>query len=326
MQADADPAAERPARPSNELPLWRRILPFVVGGGLVAFVASRLDFAAFVRALARTNYVGFVAFALFFMAALLLADVYATTSVYRRTVGPVKFKELFVIRAAAYLPSMLNHHVGQAWLTYFLSKAYRAPIARAAGATFVVYVTTFGALFAFLLAGLPLNHNRLPWLGPTVAAVGAGGVAYAVVLLARPRSLAEQSVLGPAFEIGLRGHIEAIFVRFPHVFMQFLGAWVPFLFFGIHIPFTDALALMPVLMFVVTLPVSPQGLGTRDALSVALFSSYAPGAGAERASVVVATTLSWLCLLTVIQLVFSPLFMRRAYQLLGAAPRTNTNT
>jgi hypothetical protein len=49
-----------------------------------------------------------------------------------------------------------------------------------------------------------------------------------------------------------------------------------------------------------------------------LFSTYAPGVGAERTSVVAATTLSWLCLLTVIQLVFSPLFMRRAYQLLGA--------
>lgn len=320
MQAQADSGPERAARPTNELPLWRRILPFVVGGGLVAYVVSRLDLPAFVRALRRTNYVGFFLFAIAFSAVLLLADVYATTTVYRRTVGPVKFRELFVIRAAAYLPSILNHHVGQAWLTYFLSKAYRAPIARAAGATLVVYVTTFGALFAFLLVGLPLNHDRLPWLMPTVAAVGTAGVGYAVVLAVRPRVLAARGILGPLFEIGIGGHVTAMLVRLPHVFVQFLGAWLPFAFFGVDIPFTDALALMPVLMFVVTLPVSPQGLGTRDALSLALFSTYAPGAGAEKASIVAATTLSWLCVLTVIQLTFSPLFMRRAYQLLGDAP------
>jgi Lysylphosphatidylglycerol synthase TM region len=320
MPAQADSAPDRTSPPSSELPLWRRVLPFVVGGALVAYVAQRLDFAAFVRALRRTNYVGFVAFALAFTAVLLLADVFATTYVYRRTVGPVKFKELFVIRAAAYLPSMVNHHVGQAWLTYFLSKAYRAPISRAAGATLVVYATTFGALFAFLLVGLPLNHHRLPWLSPTVAVVSAAGFAYAVALAIKPPALASRGLLRPLFEIGLRGHLAAVVVRLPHVFVQFLGAWIPFSFFGVDIPFTDALALMPVLMFVVTLPVSPQGLGTRDALSLALFSTYAPGVGAERASTVAATTLTWLCVLTVIQLAFSPLFMRRAYQLLGTAP------
>lgn len=320
MQAQADPASEGTSPPANELPVWRRVLPFVIGGALVAYVVSRLDFGAFLRALRRTNYVGFAAFAFVFNAALLVADVYATTRVYRRTVGPVKFKDLLVIRAAAYLPSMVNHHVGQAWLTYFLSKTYRAPLARAAGATLAVYVTTFGALFAFLLVGLPLNHDELPWLFPTVALVGAGGAGYAVALVVRPRALTERAVLAPLFELGLPGHLAAIAVRLPHVFVQFLGAWIPFMFFGIKIPLSDAFALMPVLMFVVTLPVSPQGLGTRDALSLALFSGYAPGNGAERTSTVAAATLSWLCVITVIQLIFSPLFMRRAYQLLGRAP------
>jgi hypothetical protein len=323
MQAPADSASERRLETSHNLPLWRRILPFVVGGALVAFVVGRLDLAAFLRALGHTNYVGFFAFAMAFSTLLIVADVYATTYVYRRTIAPVKFKELFVIRAAAYLPSMVNHHIGQAWLTYFLSKAYGAPLTRAAGATLIVYVTTFGALFAFLLVGLPLNHGQLPWLLPTVAVVGAGGVAYGGMLLVRPSVLTSRTLFEPIFETGVKGHLAAMLVRVPHVFFQFLGAWVPFFFFGVKIPFADALALMPILMFVVTLPVSPQGLGTRDALSVALFSRYAPGVGTERASIVAATTLSWLCILTIIQISLSPLFMRRAYRLLGRTDAAN---
>lgn len=309
------------AEPPAELPLWRRILPIGVGGALVAWVATRLDFRTFARALARTNYFGFALFAFAFTAALLAADVLATTYVYRRTIAPVRYRDLFVIRAASYLPSILNHHVGQAWLTYFLSKAYRVPLARAAGSTLLVYATTFGALFLFLLAGMPLTHGRLPWLVPTVAIIGTLGVTYALVLAIRPRAIANIAVAAPLFEAGLTGHLTALLVRLPHMAIQFIGAWVPFLFFGVKIPLSDALALVPIIMLVVTLPVSPQGLGTRDAVSLALLSGYAPGTPAERASTIAAATLSWLVMITVVQLSLSPLFMKRAYELLGGAIR-----
>lgn len=299
------------------VPVWRRVLPFLVGGGLVAFVLSRLDFEAFTRALRRTHYFEFVGFAAVFSAALLAADAYATMYAYARTVGKVRYKDLFVVRAASYLPSVVNHHVGQAWLTYFLSKATRVPLLRTAGATLFSYATTFGALFLFLLVGLPFNHGRVAWLLPTVSVVGAAAVGYGLVLLTKPRFLAEHPLLAPLFDVGLGGHVLAILVRFPHVLVQFLGAWIPFLFFGVRVPFTDALALVPVIMFVVTLPVSPQGIGTRDTLSIALLSGYAAGTVAERNAVVAATTLSWIVVITLIQLSISPLFMRRAYQLLG---------
>jgi hypothetical protein len=143
------------------------------------------------------------------------------------------------------------------------------------------------------------------------------------MLLWRPAALTSRTVLGPLFELGLGGHLGAALIRLPHVFVQFIGAWVPFFFFGVDIPLSDALALMPALMFVVTLPVSPQGLGTRDALALALLSGYAPGTPAERASTLAATTLSWMCALTVIQLALSPLFMRRAYQLLGRGAKND---
>jgi hypothetical protein len=309
------------AEPTVEIPFWRRILPFGVGGALVAWVATRLDFRTFARAVQRTNYFEFALFAFGFTATLLAADVLATTYVYRRTIAPVRYRELFVIRAASYLPSILNHHVGQAWLTYFLSKVYRVPLARAAGSTLLVYATTFGALFLFLVASILLNHSRLPWLVPTVAIIGAAGICYALVLAIRPRAIANIAVAGPLFDAGLSGHLAALVVRLPHMAIQFIGAWVPFLFFGIQIPFSDALALIPVIMLVVTLPVSPQGLGTRDALSLALLSGYAPGTPAERASTIAAATLSWLVVITIVQLSLSPLFMKRAYELLGGAIR-----
>jgi hypothetical protein len=298
-------------------PLWRRLTPFVLGGGLVVYVFSRLDFAEFAVAIRTTNYPAFMAFAVAFLAALLAADTLATRAAYARTVGDVAYGELFVVRAASYLPSILNHHVGQAWLTYFLARAKGAPIMRVAGATLLVYVTTFGGLFVFLILGLPLHAGRFPWLLPTVGVFAALAMLYVLVLARSPKQVMRYPVLAPVVEVGVRGQVILVLYRLPHLAVQFLGAWIPFRFFGVDIPLADAIVLMPVLMFVVALPVSPQGLGTRDALSLALFSGYAEGGPETQASVVAAATLSWLCAITIVQALVSPVFMRRAYQLLG---------
>ena len=121
----------------------------------------------------------------------------------------------------------------------------------------------------------------------------------------------------PLTELGVRGHLIALAYRLPHVCVQFLGAWLPFWFFGVRIPLSDALALMPVLMLVVTLPITPQGIGTRDVLALQLLRPYAPG---HAAAAIAATTLSWAGAITLVQALLSPLFMRRAQRLLAARP------
>jgi Lysylphosphatidylglycerol synthase TM region len=310
-----------PTGNSGKLPAWRRALPFVVGTALVAYIATRIDFAAFATALRRTNYVAFSAAALAYCVALLFADTLATTHVYRRTVGRVRFPEILVIRAASYLPGMVNHHVGQAWLTYFVSRKYRASMARTAGATLLVYATMLAALFAFVLVGLMQGHAGVPWLPPIAALVLAGAGIYALALVARPRVLADQAVMAPLFEAGLTGHLVETAWRAPHVVIQFLGTWVPLLFFGVDVPLYDALALMPIIVFVVTLPVTPQGVGTREALSISLLSAYARGNAAERASAITAATMSWLAIVALIQLALAMTVMRRANALLGRDQR-----
>jgi hypothetical protein len=304
-------------RPSEELPLWRRALPFVVGGGLITYVVSRLHFALFFEALRSIHYGAFLAFVFAFNGALLATDALATAAAYRRMLGPVRYWDLFVVRGASYLPSIVNHHVGQAWLTYLLSKIYRAPLWRVAGATLVVYATTFGALYTFLLLGLVLGDRPLPWLERLAVVIGVLGLLFLGVVKSRPAFLTRNQMTAPLAEIGVRGHLRLLLYRLPHMAVQFVGAWAPFWFFGVDIPVEDALALMPIIMFVVALPVSPQGLGTRDALAIALISHYATGSAEQRTATIAAATLSWLCALTLVQLVTSPLFLRRAYRLLG---------
>jgi hypothetical protein len=311
-----------PSRPDDgapsvaELPLWRRVLPFVLAALLVLWVLSRLDLAAFSRALGRTHFAAYVGFTLLFMPVLLSADAFATAHVYRRSVANVSFRELFLIRGGSYFPSLVNHHIGQAWLTWFVSRRYGTPLWRVAGATLLVYVTTFGCLFVLVALALPFNHGRVAWLGPMVGVLAVAAVVYALVIAIKPAFLQRWQPTAPLVEAGISGHALALILRMPHVLVQFLGAWLPFWFFGVKVPFRDALAYVPVIMLVQTLPITPQGVGTRDVIALELLARYGPGSPHEQTAAVAAATLSWACLLTIVQALISPVLLRRAQRLL----------
>ena len=167
--------------------------------------------------------------------------MFATTVVYRRTVAPVRFREFWVLRGASYLPSILNHHVGQAFLTYYVARIYGVSLARMAGGTLLVYVSWMGWLAA---AGtVALAASGQPLLRP--ALLLAAGVAYLIVIAWRPARLARVKLLAPLFEAGIRGHAVALAVRLPHFVVLFLGTWLPFFFFGVDVPLASALVYIP---------------------------------------------------------------------------------
>jgi hypothetical protein len=323
MMAPLAEAAPSDPPATAAVPLWRRLLPFVLATALVALVLMRLDVGLFVRQLGRANYVGLIVFATTFTFLLLAADTFATVGIYRRTVCPISFRHLFVLRAASYLPSLLNHHVGQAWLTYFLSKVYRAPLWRVAGATLLTYATTLPCLLLFGVLAAPFNAERIPWLVPVLATLTVLALLYLGVIAAKPRFMRAWEATAPLVETGVRGHLLAFVYRLPHMMVLFAGSWLVFSFFGIRIPLAHALATVPLVMLVAGLPITPQGMGTRDILSIELFSRYASGTPEAQTAAVAAATLSWACALTLIQLVVSSIFMRKARRLLSAqSPRT----
>ncbi|MBN4050448.1 flippase-like domain-containing protein [Desulfobulbus sp. AH-315-M07] len=294
---------------------WRQLLPFALGAGLVGWVLSRVDWQAFVFHLAAVNYVAFLSFVVVFVFALLTADVVASLHIYRRFVSRMSFTDLFVVRAASYLPSLLNHHVGQAWLTYLLSKVYGMSLKRVAGATLLIYVTWGGCMILLAVVGLTVAGFGGPWM---VAPLGAG-LLYLLLLWRKPQALAKRAVLEPLFEAGVGGHLRAMAMRVPHIVVLFLGTWLPFLFFDIDIPIEAALTYVPALMVAVTLPLTPMGVGTRDALAAQFFLDYVAGADTadEKRAALAAATTALAVALTLVDVLIGVLMMPRAAKLIA---------
>jgi hypothetical protein len=304
--------SDSPAEPNEDAagagPWWRQLLPFALALALIAFALSRLDLRVFVSHLVAVNAPAFLFFGALFVIALLSVDSFATVIVYQRAVAKVRFRDFWVLRGASYLPSMLNHHVGQAFIVYYLSRRYGVPLSLVAGTTLLVYASWIGCLLGLGSVAIWLNDQPLGW----IAAVLGVGVLYLIVLAIRPARLARMKLLAPLFEAGVSGHLIALVARLPHFVVLFLGTWLPFFFFDVNIPARAAVKAIPILMVVVTLPLTPQGFGSRELVAAFFFERFAPGAtDDERRAALVAATMSWGVVLTLIEALLGLVLLRR---------------
>jgi hypothetical protein len=202
-----------------------------------------------------------------------------------------------------------------------MSKLSKVPISRMAGATHLGYASWMGCLLGCLAAAMPMAHYGWSF---TIGYV-AVGLIYLGVIWAKPAFLSKVSFFAPLFEAGVKGHLIALAARFPHFCVLVLGNWVSYFFFHVDIPFGAALLYLPIVLIVSTLPLTPQGFGTRDALSATFFLAYAPGASdPERVSALAACTLSWGLAATFITLIIGLVFDRFVQRRLARASASST--
>jgi hypothetical protein len=142
-----------------------------------------------------------------------------------------------------------------------------------------------------MVVALPFTDSIPKYWIPIIL---GSGIAYLVLIVLAPQRLVKIAFLRPLFEAGLKGHAIGFAARLPHLIVLLVGAWASLLFFHIGIPFSTALIYMPILLAATSLPITPQGAGTRDALAKVFFISYATGSSDnERGGHVAAATLAW---------------------------------
>jgi uncharacterized membrane protein YbhN (UPF0104 family) len=304
-----------PSELSPAPPLWRRALPWGVALLLGAFLLAHSDRRAIGLALREVNGPAYVAFVLAFVVAVWAADTLATWRVYRRVCPALPWRDLLVVRAASYLPSLINYHVGQAYVTYLLARTYQTPAARVAGGTLLTYATLLGNLILVATLGLPFAAAD-PWAASFVLPLGLGVFAYWGVLALRPRSLASREALRPLFDAGVAGHLRLMLWRLPHVAVLALGFWANYCFFGVRAPLLPALTVIPILLLVSAVPITPQGLGTRELVALKLLAPFA--LTEDKAAPILAAGVAWVAVSTLCYAALGLAYLRRAAGLLAA--------
>lgn len=296
----------------------RRAAPWAVAAALLALVFAKTNPASVVASLRSVDPWRYVAFIASFSAINLLCDAVATCQAYRLVSPRLPLRWVLVVRGASYLPSVINYHLGQAYLTYLLSRRCRVPLLRVAGATLLVYTTHLGNLIVAAAIALPAG-DAPPWAARTVLLALAGLLAYLVALALRPAPLRRYAASGVLFETRLRDHARLLLWRLPHVLVLSLGMWGSYALFGVRVPAPAAFVVVPLVLLFSALPFTPQGIGTRELVAMNLLAPFAPDA-ADRAAPVVAAGAAWVVTTAAASVVIGLAFARPAARLLSGAP------
>ncbi len=259
----------------------RRLAPWVLVIGILAYLFARVEFAEVQASLARTSLPGILVFALAGVLAIYLTDSFTFWVAIRETIShpKISYRQAAQLRGASYLLTLINFGVGQGSLIYFLRRRFGiplkdggAPILLAAGVFFIVIAMTMGI---GILAGALPQAEELRILGIVVIALVP---IYLLLIHLKPGWFARLPVFSGLFRAGLGGTLRVGIARTAHVISLVTVHWGAMRLFGIQTPIEVALVGLPVVFIVGAVPIAPSGLGTTQAAAVALFSSYAPGA------------------------------------------------
>ena len=257
----------------------RRGWPWLVGAAILALIATRIPVDAFRDAVGHGPHLRLGLVTLGLTVTMLCTD---SVTVWigllaLRIRRPIE--HVFAIRGATYLLVIINYALGQGAFGLYLGRT-GIKGARAAGSTLFLVGTNLAALMlvtlgVWLIGGGDPAYRTLWW---TLVIGCSAFAAYLVVVALAPPFLAQQPLLAPFFEAGVRGHVIAVIGRLPHTAMMIMAPWVAIRAWGIEVPIAAAASLMPVVAIATVLPISPAGLGTTQAALVYFFTAYASAA------------------------------------------------
>lgn len=296
------PVSQRPRR-------WAVAAAWCVTAGILGYLLWRVPLgdvlAQMQRAAGWSLFAGVLA-----LSAIFVADSVATWSTFSRLTGPLSLKGVCLARGASYLLAALNYVAGQGALLYFVRRSREISSGRAAGVLLIIAGSNFALLLVLAAAGVAFAHEVPAGLPTFLGLSGVAGLCFAGLLIARPQRLARFDTVRVLFDAGLGGHAWATFVRVPHVLALMAYSLAMLHGFGVHVPLSQALIGLPIVYVVAFLPISVQGLGTSQAVMIALFARYAEGDAPAREATVLASSLSAFALMTAFQWALGAICLR----------------
>jgi hypothetical protein len=272
-------AATGPERSVSALrEVFAKLWPWLVALAILAFLFTRIPRKTLFNALEAGPWLSLGAYTFFQALLVLLADAYATSVSLAITGFRQRFSLIFLARGASYLLGILNYALGQGALGLYLQRSGVSTI-RAAGTMLFLMIVSLGV--TLFVAGLGLMAGGYPDashfdLSPMGYGLLVGVGLYLATICLRPSFLRGYQWLAPLWEAGLRGHLGAAAGRLPHVLLLVLTYWGALRLWGIAVPLAQGVAMVPLVLLIGALPITPVGLGTTQAALVLLFSPYVP--------------------------------------------------
>ncbi len=256
----------------------RRILPWAVSGGILAWLVLRFDLGAVARSVSpRSALLLGSALAVYGGVSLLLEAVSLSRVLADRRLGPGVAAR---IKAASYLLSAVHFTVGLGALAVLLARRTGLDLARAAGAVMLLSAVDLGLLIVLSALGTTFLETSVPALSPafTLGASALGLLGFAAIRARLDWPLLRDVRQWAVFE-ALAGtpwrrlaEICAWRIAFVSSFVVLIG--VALALFGVRVPPGDLVVGVMVASLVSSIPIAVAGLGTGQAIFLYVFRGH----------------------------------------------------
>lgn len=260
-----------------------RWLPWVAAAAILTWLLTRVSGTEVLAQLGSGPHLGLLSYIFMVCALVVATDAWATRVTLRLCGVRRPLAELVLVRGALNVAGLVHLAAVQVLFGVYLRRhtdGFRRTVALVA----LLAASQMGALLVLGSGGMILPV-RLPPAVRLVGGLGAAGFLAGALLLrfAGPwlaRGGARLAALAGEIEAGrgpltTRNVLAATAVRVVHAAALAAGLWGGLRLWGIDVPFTHGMALMPWTILAAFLPITPGGIGTTQAAMVWLFTPYA---------------------------------------------------
>jgi hypothetical protein len=272
----------------------KKALPFLLTGLVFALIFRQIPIERLATALGEADYQRFLAFMIPNTLIYFCWDTLILTVAVRWFHGPISFSAMLPARAVSYVVAFFNGNVAQGLLAAYLARRLGQPVLQLGSTALFLVLTEYTHLVAWATIGLiaagPRTPRQLLWLPPAVAVFWLLFLSYTRfdfrpwdLLRAARRSSAWPSSGGlrnwsilRTFRIApLSRYVQMVLLRAPMFFASLCFHYFAAQAFGIHIPFAQMVAFLPVIFMIASLPVTIGHLGLTQAAWIHFFGAFA---------------------------------------------------
>jgi len=296
----------------------KTIGPWLVAAAIFAYLFHKYPPAKVWKSLTYVNLLPFLGFSLFYFFFIYIIDAAVTRYILARFTRRVPLKDVILARGVTYLIMVISYPASQAGFAYYFRRRYKIPITEVLSTfLYIMFVDLWwivtlafaGSFFQEYTVG-GVNLSRLVF---TVAMIFYGVYMVWLAFWRRWPDKGFWKFITPKFienqrkrkifdlfnKATIADYFKTAILRIPIHFTIIVSFYVVFKTFGCDIPFAQILSNVPIVFLIGTLPITPGGLGTTNALLVELLKGHLTGpifkSGAVTpAELIFSATLLWL--------------------------------
>ncbi len=261
--------------------IFSKSIPWIIGSSVLVYLIWRIEPQSLIKALSNAQLLVYIPALLIFVYFSFLIDTQNLQALMKHFGHMFSFAESMVIRGASYLILVVDYTLGMGSVIYFLKETRKIPLLQ--GTAIMIYYNYINQIALLLLAaaGYILLGMSLPWLSKglilcilllclTILAIGVVKHSNISFINRLKKAALMQSFVDSSLQVYLLNTIYRTGYYFTYVLFFYAAVKA----FGMDIPFITLIAYVPLILLIISIPVSPFGLGTSQAAMLFLFKDY----------------------------------------------------